>query len=506
MVDPETLRALALAGVDAATHAGASYADVRVGDTRKWRIDWSMPDLMPLPYSDIFLQYGFGVRVRVGSAWGFAFGVDPTPDGVAHAARTAVATARGMARVSGTPDATVSVPVVKGEWKSPFEIDPFTISPDAHAKMLGAFIDAAQRVRYGNVYALQFYWIGETRVFASSEGSLTTQHTMRSLPKVDVYAKSRLRVAGIRLPVPGFVPASVGFECMMGSAAQERIKATTEEAAQLMNYPEADADVGRYDAIIDGAILGEILATTVMQALDLGRALGQDADGAGTSFLAPVDEIVGQQLFSPQLSVVADRSLPYFGAAKWDDEGVATETFPVIEKGRVVDYFTTRFTAPTLSTWYAKRGHPMRAKGSAVAWAPTTSPVGAGSQLIVAPGTSGPTLEAMLKQLTNGVLLRGVSDWSVSSDQQLSGGSFSPQMLFEVKKGQITRRLLGGMAQFRTKSFWKDITMMGDSTTVQSRAHIDWRGETYAKAVQPVLSPAARVSSLDMLQIGRLFT
>jgi len=505
VVDPDTLRSLALAGIDAAKSAGAAYADIRVSDSHRWRMDWSMPELQPLPYSDLYVEYGFGIRVRVGGAWGFAYGVEPTTDAIARAANAAVATARGIAKF--TPDAEPFAPAsaVQGDWASSFEIDPFSVSPDAHCKMLGAFIDAAQRVRDGSVYSMQFLWQKETRVFASSEGSLITQQTMRSAPKIEVRAKHRLRNAGVHLPVPGIAPASVGYESVLGTALQERIKTTTEEAASLISLPEADADVGRYEMVIDGSITGGMFASTLLQALDLGRALGQDADGAGTSFLAPVDDILGQQLFSPHLSATADRSAPHYGAVKWDDEGVPAESFPVIDKGRVVDYFGTRATVPALSAWYAKRGQSVRSRGSAVSWATTTSPIGAGSQITVTPGTPGTTLESMTKQLGKGLLGRGISEWSVSSDQQLSGGSFGPHMLFEVRNGQITRRLLGGMVQFRSRAFWKDLTMMGDASTVQSRMHTDYRGETYAKAVQPVLAPAARLASADIIQVGRVF-
>jgi len=503
LVDPETLRQLARTGVEAAQHAGADYADVRVADVRKLRTDWSMPQMMPLPYSDLHLEYGFGVRVRVGGAWGFAFDVDPTPDGIARAAQSAVNTARGLAKMAGPAVTLIPAPALKGEWSTTVDVDPFSVAPDTHMKLLGACIDAAERVRDGTVGELVFRWAKETRVFASSDGALLTQRFIRSFPGIEVAVHNELRRGLIQLPVPGLAPRCAGFESVVGPELQDRIKATTEEAQQLIHYPEGEAEVGRYEAVLDGDAMAAIFGATVVQALDFERVLGYEANAAGTSFLGPVDDIIGQPVFSPHLTVTANRDASSYGAARWDDEGVATEAFPVIEQGRVVDYFTSRETAPVLAAWYAKTGRPPRSRGSAVAWSATTTPSGCASNLTVSPGKSGTGLNELVAQMSNGILARGVSQYEIGVDPQLSGGAYTARMMFEVRKGQITRRLLDGVVQFRTKSVWKDIIALGDTHSMHCHAHVDWRGETMAKVVQPVTAPAARLAQLDMIQIGR---
>jgi predicted Zn-dependent protease len=201
------------------------------------------------------------------------------------------------------------------------------------------------------------------------------------------------------------------------------------------------------------------------------------------------------------LNVTADRTSPHLGAAKWDDEGVATEAFPVIERGQVVDYFTTRETAPFLATWYAKRNRPVKSHGSAVSWTPVLAPMGCASNLTVGTGSAGTTLESQVRQLSNGMLLRG-ADYVVS-DQQVASGSFMPRMMYEVKNGQITRRLIGGCVQFATKNLWNGIAAMGDASTVQHYVHTGSVGETWSRTVLPVAAPSAQVSQVDVIQIGR---
>lgn len=502
VVDPETLRSLALTGVDMARQAGADYADVRIADGRAFELYWTDPTSL-WPESLMNFEYAYGIRVKVNGAWGFTFGVDPTTDGIARAARAAVGAARGVAKFTAHISEMMPTPIARGEWATPVQIDPFAISPDTHVKMLGAYIDASQRVRNGDYAVLSFRWFAETRVFASTEGALITQRLARAIPRVEVQAKFPLRETGVVLPVPGVGPSSGGFEIAMGPALQERVKATTEEAVRLANYPETEADVGRYETVIDGTVVGRVLGKTLGPALEIGRILGYETDGAGTSFLSPADEVLGQTLFSPHLTVTSDRALPHCGAAKWDDEGVATEPFSVIEQGRVVDYFTTRVSSPELSTSYAKIGSPLRLHGCATAWTPMTSPTGCASQLTVGTGPAGMTLDKLVAQISNGILACGT--YSVNSDQQLASGSFSARMLYEVKRGRITRRLKGGAIQFSTKPFWKAIVAMGDTSTVQDCVHTDVRGTPWTSTVLPIVAPAALLNQVDLIRMGRGF-
>jgi TldD protein len=493
VVDPAQLRQLALAAIDAAKSAGAAFADIRIANRRMFQMTYWIPTIPP--DSSIGFDYSYGIRVRVDGQWAFGYGADPTPEGVAQSARTAVATARGLAKLSGGARDFAAAPVVTGEWTTPVQIDPFSVSPDEHAYMLGAYMSAAMRVPDGAARPAGFYWLAETRVFASSEGSLITQHLAQARPRVVLSVEPPVGM-GANLQITELAPAGAGFEIALGTTLQDRIKVATEEAARLASYPEANVDVGRYEAVLDGTSLGAVVGATLTPALELDRVLGLTADAGGTSFLAPPDQILGKPLFSSALSITADRALPHLGAAKWDDEGVETEVFPVIHEGAVVDYFTTRATVPALAGWYTKNGKPVASHGSAVAWLPTRAPIGSASSLTVSPGATGVTLETLTKQLGNGVLVRGVT--YTHSDQQLTSGSFYPYMLFEVKKGQITRRLRHGAVQFSTKKFWKAVTTLGDASSVQAYVRNGVNGQPWVPTIQPIMAPAAHIQELNV--------
>jgi len=498
LVDPETLRTLARAGIEAAQRAGATYADIRVSDSRWLRMFQSG---IFLPISEIDFKYTYGIRVNVGGAWSTAFGSNPTVDGVASSARSAVNMAKGLAKVVPAPLPFTAVPAQHGEWTTPIGIDPFAISPDEHVKLLGAYKNTAERVPDGLIDMDEFLWTSETRVVATSEGSVVTQRLARAFPTIVVAAWLPAQSERMLLPVQGFVPKSAGVEAMLGPALQGEIKVTTEEARQLGTVREGKPTVGRYEAVLDGPAMGALFEATLAHALGLDRVLGADADGDGTSFLGPVDDVLGVPFFSSALTITADRSMPHHGAARWDDEAVPVSSYPVVRDGRVVDYFATRANAEALSSWYAKSKKPMTLHGSAISWTPASAPVGAPMRLQVSPGAEGNSLDALVSRMTNGVLIRGVNNsyGGMDVDQQLSTGTFVPLHLYEVKRGKIVSRWRGGAVQFQTKQLLQSITTMGNAASMfeyfrQYQRWDPWRPITIA-------SPAAHFKQIDVVQL-----
>jgi len=492
LLDPAHLRALAQHGIDAAMQAGASYADIRVGDSR------TLTMYGPGFLSGLWFELLYGLRVRVGGGWAFAAGGRMTTDAIAQSARSAVDTARGLDKLSAQQHDFVPAPVVTGEWTAPIRQDPFTTAPDDLAQILGAYTDAAHHVPDADLTS-EMRWTKDVRVFASSEGSLVTQHLMTRIPKIRVSAMNLPgRRTAAALPLSGVLYGSYGLDGMVGADVQERVRATAEECVRLNQYPEVPVEVGRFPAVVDSSALGMALAATIGQALGMDRVLGNEADETGTSSLAPIESILGQPLFSPLLTVTADRSMPHMGAVKWDDEGVPTETFPVVNAGRVVDYFTTRSNASQLSTWYATQGRPLASRGSAFSLSPSYVPRGLATHLIMATGAEGMTLDALVKGMGNGLLLRGVAD--VTTDNGLNGGAMYPIMLYTVKRGQIVNSIRGGLVQFGMKSLWKALAAVGDASTVEPTAHDFYLSETFTALPIPVSAPAAQFRQLDVIQ------
>jgi TldD protein len=108
---------LADTAMTAATQAGASYCDVRVGRYLNQFITTRDLNVENVVNTE---SAGVGVRVIAGGAYGFAATNDMTPDGVAAAARQAVAIAKANAKLQTEP---VQLAPVKGvgevSWATP---------------------------------------------------------------------------------------------------------------------------------------------------------------------------------------------------------------------------------------------------------------------------------------------------------------------------------------------------------------------------------------------------
>ena len=93
-------KALADVALNAATKAGASYADVRIGRYLNQFITTRELNVENVANTE---SAGVGVRVIVNGAYGFAATSDMSTDGIANAARQAVAIAKANAKLQTEP-------------------------------------------------------------------------------------------------------------------------------------------------------------------------------------------------------------------------------------------------------------------------------------------------------------------------------------------------------------------------------------------------------------------
>jgi hypothetical protein len=136
-------KALADTALDAATKAGASYCDVRIGRYLNQYIVTRDLNVENVTNTE---SAGVGVRVVCNGAYGFAATSDMTPDGIAGAARQAVAIAKANAKLQSEP---VRLAPVKGvgevAWATPIVKDWRTVPIKDKAELLIAANKACSR-------------------------------------------------------------------------------------------------------------------------------------------------------------------------------------------------------------------------------------------------------------------------------------------------------------------------------------------------------------------------
>src|SRR4051794_2102856 len=106
---------LADIAISLAKKLGASYADIRINRYRNESIFTREERVQNVSRTQSF---GFGVRVLVKGAWGFAASHVVTPESVRRITEQAVEIAKANAPFQRKPVEMVSTPSVKAKWKS----------------------------------------------------------------------------------------------------------------------------------------------------------------------------------------------------------------------------------------------------------------------------------------------------------------------------------------------------------------------------------------------------
>ena len=142
-MDIRLKKSLADTAMQAATQAGASYCDVRIGRYLRQFVATREDKVTGVVNTE---SSGVGIRVIAGGAWGFAATSDMTPDAVAAAARqaTALAKANSGARINAVQLAPTPG-VGEVSWKAPIRKNSMLVPVKEKVELLLAVNAAAMK-------------------------------------------------------------------------------------------------------------------------------------------------------------------------------------------------------------------------------------------------------------------------------------------------------------------------------------------------------------------------
>ena len=166
------MRHLSERALDAASAAGASYADCRVINRTVQRLTVKNGVVASV---ELFEDEGIGIRVIAGGAWGFAGVDDLGAASVEETARHAVSIAKASARVNRTQVRLAPAPALVGEYRTPVVRDPFAVSLDDKVGLLMRTDLAMSHLPQIRVRECSLEFVREVRHFASSEGAVLDQ-------------------------------------------------------------------------------------------------------------------------------------------------------------------------------------------------------------------------------------------------------------------------------------------------------------------------------------------
>ncbi|MES2320425.1 MAG: TldD/PmbA family protein [Pseudomonadota bacterium] len=465
-------KSLADAALNAATKAGASYCDVRIGRYLNQYIitrDLNVQNVVNTESS------GVGVRVLANGAYGFASTNDMTPDSIANAARQAVAIAKANARLQSEP---VRMAPVKGvgevSWATPIKKDWRTVPVKEKAEMLIAANKAGMDAGASFMTATLFQ-VNQQKYFASTDGSYIDQDVHRlwapftatAVDKVNNRFRTRASLAA---------PVGMGYEYFDALAADkvqaaggvttlytrsydiaEDARAAGRQAREKLSAKSVEP--GKYDLVLSPDHLFLTIHESVGHPTELDRVLGYEANYAGTSF-ATIDkwETKKFKFGSERVNFIADKNEPTsLGAVGYDDEGVPAKRWNIIKDGILVNYQATRDQAHIIGE---KESH-----GCSYADSWSSVQFQRMPNISLAAGKERLTPDEMVKDVKKGIYILGRGSYSI--DQQRYNFQFGGQLYFEIKDGKIGSQLEDVAYQSNTQEFWNACSAICDQR--------DWR-------------------------------
>ncbi len=139
--DREPLAEIALAR---AKKLGATYADIRINRYRNESIFTREERVQSVSRTQSF---GFGVRVLLKGAWGFAASHVVTPESVRRVTGQALDIARANSVFQRKPVQMVPAPAIQASWRSAYAKDPFDVAIDDKNQYLLKLNEAAMPQR-----------------------------------------------------------------------------------------------------------------------------------------------------------------------------------------------------------------------------------------------------------------------------------------------------------------------------------------------------------------------
>src|SRR5437763_7712649 len=129
--------------VEAATRAGAGYADARLVGEDTESISVRNGEMEGV---DRGRSTGVGIRVLAGGYWGFAATARSTPEELARTAALAVEIARAAARLPMEPVRLAGSEPITASWATDVQEDPFEVALDQKVALLMETAGAVQAV------------------------------------------------------------------------------------------------------------------------------------------------------------------------------------------------------------------------------------------------------------------------------------------------------------------------------------------------------------------------
>jgi TldD protein len=507
-MDVSQKKKLADIALNTAKSLGATYADIRIGRYLNQFLSTREKQIQNIVNTESF---GAGIRVIFNGTWGFASTNIVSEDGIMKAARQAVAIAKANSKFQTEP---VKLAAVKahGEasWKTPIEINPFTISASEKVDLL-LRANVAALENGANFISSNLFQVNEQKYFASSEGSYIDQDVHRIWPTFTVTTIDK--TAGtFKTRQALSAPMGLGYEYMIPKAmdkyqgpagtisyknSYDIIEDATAAARQTKEMLSAKSvEPGKYDVVLEPNHLGLTIHESIGHPLELDRVLGYEANYAGTSFATMDKWKSGNFNYGSNIiNIVADKTQPgSLGAVGYDDEGVKCKQWDLIKDGILVSYQATRDQAHILDQ---NESH-----GCCYAQSWSDVQFQRMPNVSLSPGKEAYSVDQMIKDVEKGIYIVGRGSYSI--DQQRYNFQFGGTLFYEIKNGAIAGMLNDVAYQSNTQEFWNSCVKICDEKDYRLfGSFFDGKGQPSQVSAVSHGSSTSRFNGINVINTGR---
>jgi TldD protein len=452
--------------LNAARSAGASYADVRIAHYRRQEIDTRERQIRGVSDNE---SYGFGVRVLLDGRWGFAASNVMTNAAAQSAALRAIATARAARAVQKRRVELAPVKPVQGTWMTPVKRDPLEVSLEEKIALLLRANEAALKVKNVRFVASGLSLLREVKTVLTSEGTNVTQTFIRVFP---TFTATAIDAGDFQSYNEELAPRGLGWEYIESLDMPANAERWASIAAEKLNAKSVEP--GQWDLILAPTNLWLTIHESIGHPTELDRALGEEANYAGTTLVAPPEQVIGKLKYGPPiLNIQADRTQEgSLSRVAWDDEGVPADQWLIIEKGIFKDYQTTREQVARIQ----KLTGVSRSHGCSFAESWSTIQFQRMPNISLLPGERDLSIDDIIADTDRGILIKNRGSWSI--DHQRFNFQFSGQAYYEVRQGKIAGMLRDVAYQSNTPVFWNSMDMIGGKSSYwMGGSFTDGKGE-----------------------------
>lgn len=392
-------------------------------------------------------SYGIGIRVMYRGFWGFSSTDDVSLDGAYRTVKEAVAIAKASYSAGGRGLILSEEEVHVDDYSAPYKIDPFGVPLEEKLELMFRVYEEIKRFSLIKLYSASMDFMKIHKVFASTEGHLISQRVIQSGGGYTLYAISDEGMQMRSYPAShGGDYGTGGYELILSAEWIKNAPRIAEEAEKLLSAPPLPA--GETDLVIGTQQMALQIHESVGHPLELDRVFGFEAGYAGTSWATEL----GLKYGSPAMNIVQDATVPGgLGSFKYDDDGVLGQRVFLIREGILVDYLSSRDSAPLI-------GKKSTGASRASSW--NRIPIVRMTNVNLLPGDK--SLEELIGMVKDGYFIDTNKSWSI--DQRRLNFQFSTEIAYRIKDGKLLKDEIYRNPVYYgiTPEFWSSLRAVAD--------------------------------------------